>query len=70
MAYTLNIKGQLLDLSEPRVMGILNAAPDSFFAGSRKQTEQEIADRARQIVDEVAPLLTWAPSLRAPVLPR
>ena len=52
MAYTLNIKGQLLDLSEPRVMGILNATPDSFFAGSRKQTEQEIADRARQIVDE------------------
>ncbi|MCR5270848.1 MAG: dihydropteroate synthase [Prevotella sp.] len=52
MAYTLNIKGQLLDLSEPRVMGILNATPDSFFAGSRKQTEQEIAERARQIVDE------------------
>lgn len=54
MAYTLNIKGQLLDLSEPRVMGILNATPDSFFAGSRKQTEQEIAERARQIVDEGA----------------
>lgn len=54
MAYTLNIKGQLLDLSTPRVMGILNATPDSFFAGSRKQTEQEIAERARQIVDEGA----------------
>ncbi|UKK51262.1 dihydropteroate synthase [Prevotella sp. E13-17] len=54
MAYALNIKGQLLDLSEPRVMGILNATPDSFFAGSRKQTEQEIAERARQIVDEGA----------------
>jgi len=52
MQYTLNIKGQLLDLSEPQVMGILNVTPDSFFAGSRKQTEQDIAERARQIVNE------------------
>ena len=50
MQYTLNIKGQLLDLSEPRVMGILNATPDSFFADSRKQTEREIAERADEIV--------------------
>ncbi len=50
MNYTLNIKGRLLDLSEPQVMGILNATPDSFFADSRKQTEQEIADRANEIV--------------------
>jgi dihydropteroate synthase len=50
MNYTLNIKGRLLDLSKPQVMGILNATPDSFFAGSRKQTEQEIADRANEIV--------------------
>jgi len=52
MQYTLNIKGQLLDLSEPQVMGILNVTPDSFFAGSRKQTEQDIAERTRQIVNE------------------
>ena len=52
MQYTLNIKGKLLDLSEPQVMGILNVTPDSFFAGSRKQTEQDIAERARQIVNE------------------
>ena len=50
MQYTLNTKGQLLDLSEPKVMGILNATPDSFFADSRKQTEQEIAERANEIV--------------------
>lgn len=54
MQYTLNIKGQLLDLSEPRVMGILNATPDSFFADSRKQTEREIADRANEIVAQGA----------------
>ena len=34
------------------VMGILNATPDSFFSGSRKQTEAEIADRANQIISE------------------
>ncbi len=52
MDYTLNIKGRLLSLSTPVVMGILNCTPDSFFAGSRKQTEKEIADRANQIVAE------------------
>ena len=41
-----------MDLSEPQVMGILNVTPDSFYAGSRKQTEQEIAERANQIVAE------------------
>ena len=52
MDCTLNIKGRLLSLSAPVVMGILNCTPDSFFAGSRKQTEKEIADRANQIVAE------------------
>ena len=33
-------------------MGILNATPDSFYSGSRKQTEKEIADRANQIVEQ------------------
>lgn len=52
MQYTINVRGRLLDLSQPIVMGILNATPDSFFSGSRKQTEAEIADRANQIVAE------------------
>ena len=50
--YTLNVKGHLLTLDYPRVMGILNVTPDSFFAGSRTQTEQAIAQRVRQIVAE------------------
>lgn len=49
---TINVRGQLIDLSTPKVMGILNATPDSFYSGSRKQTEREIADRANQIMDE------------------
>lgn len=52
MKYTINVRGQLVDLSSPVVMGILNATPDSSYSGSRKQTETEIADRANQIIAE------------------
>lgn len=49
---TLNIKGNLLSLDTPLVMGILNVTPDSFYAGSRKQTEAEIEARAETILNE------------------
>lgn len=52
MEYTINIKGRLVDLGTPQVMGILNVTPDSFYSGSRKQTEKEIANRANQIIAE------------------
>ena len=57
MDYTINIHGQLMELSKPQVMGILNVTPDSFFAGSRMQTEQEIAVRANQIMAEGATMI-------------
>ena len=41
-----------MDLNTPQVMGILNVTPDSFYSGSRKQTEEEIANRANQIIAE------------------
>lgn len=50
--YTINVHGQLLDLSHPCVMGILNVTPDSFFAGSRVQTEDAVCRRADRIVTE------------------
>lgn len=53
----INVNGSLLDLSTPCVMGILNVTPDSFYAGSRMQTEAEIATRARQILDEGAGII-------------
>ncbi len=52
MDYTINVRGRLFSLAQPQVMGILNCTPDSFFAGSRKQTEREIAERANQIIGE------------------
>ncbi len=43
-----------MDLSTPRVMGILNVTPDSFFSRSRKQSEEAIVERCRQIIEEGA----------------
>lgn len=57
MDYTINVSGRLIDLSHPQVMGILNVTPDSFYADSRKQTEEEIAKRAEQIVEEGAAMI-------------
>ena len=48
----IQVGGRLIDLSEPQVMGILNCTPDSFYSGSRVQTEKEIAERAVQIIAE------------------
>ena len=50
--YSLNCSGKLLSFDAPKVMGILNATPDSFFAGSRKQTERELMERVQQILSE------------------
>ena len=50
--YSINVRGKLLDLSEPQIMGILNVTPDSFYSGSRKQTDAEIMDRVEQIIGE------------------
>ncbi len=53
----INVNGSLLDLSVPCVMGILNITPDSFYAGSRMQTEAEIARRTEQILVEGAGII-------------
>ena len=53
----LNVGGRLLDLSEPRVMGILNVTPDSFYAESRTSEADAIAARAHQILDEGAAIV-------------
>ena len=49
--------GQLLDLATPKVMGILNLTPDSFYEGSRMQTAGKVAARVRQMLTEGADLL-------------
>lgn len=51
-AYSINIHGRLTDLSRPLVMGILNITPDSFYAGSRKQSEEDIRQRVQEIREQ------------------
>lgn len=50
--YSINIRGQLLILDSPKVMGILNVTPDSFYLNSRKQTDEDITKRIEQLVTE------------------
>lgn len=54
---TLNCAGTLLDLSEPKVMGIINLTPDSFFAGSRKTGEEAVLATAAQMLEDGAAIL-------------
>lgn len=53
----INANGRLMDLSQPQVMGILNVTPDSFYAGSRAETEKDIITRIHQITDEGASII-------------
>lgn len=51
---TLNLRGRLYLLDAPKVMGILNVTPDSFYAGSRVSSEKELLDRAARMIAEGA----------------
>ena len=54
---TINVRGKLLSLDAPLVMGILNVTPDSFYATSRQQTEDAVARRADEMVAEGADII-------------
>lgn len=54
---TLNIAGKLIDLSSPKVMGIINITPDSFFADSRKQALNDIVAQAGKMLTDGATFL-------------
>jgi dihydropteroate synthase len=53
---TLNVGGRLVDLRQPRVMGILNVTPDSFYSGSRVSPEN-VLDVAERMLKEGADFL-------------
>lgn len=57
ISYSINVRGKLIDLSEPKVMGILNVTPDSFYSESRKQTDYDIRDRVEEIIREGADMI-------------
>ncbi|QSB25802.1 dihydropteroate synthase [Flavobacterium sp. CLA17] len=53
----INCKGQLIDLSTPKVIGVMNVTPDSFFDGGKYKNEYEIVTRAGKILTEGATFL-------------
>jgi len=53
----INAGGKLLDLEIPRVMGILNVTPDSFYKGSRYNTDEDILDAAVRMMEEGADII-------------
>ena len=54
MKMTINCKGTLIDLTSPKVMGILNITPDSFFDGGKYKNEKEILDQVAKMLKEGA----------------
>ena len=53
----LNIKRKLIDLTSPKVMGILNFTPDSFFDGGKLSTELEVLAQAEKMLSDGASIL-------------
>lgn len=53
----INVRGELLDLSRPRIMGIMNVTPDSFYSGSRMDSEKIWLSKAEQMIEEGATFL-------------
>ncbi|CAM1373943.1 dihydropteroate synthase [Tenacibaculum xiamenense] len=51
---TINCKGTLIDLSVPKVMGILNLTPDSFYDGGKYKNEKEVLSKVEQMLHEGA----------------
>lgn len=54
---TINVRGEIVDLSQPKVMGIINVTPDSFYLGSRKNSTKEILKVAEEMLSEGATFL-------------
>lgn len=57
MMHTLNLRGKLYSLCEPKIMGILNVTPDSFYAESRTSDKEHIAARVQQLMDDGADMI-------------
>lgn len=54
---TINCKGNLLDLSTPKVMGILNITPDSFFDGGKYKTDADFLKQTEKMLTEGAAII-------------
>jgi dihydropteroate synthase len=55
--FSLNCKGKLLVIDKPLVMGIINVTPDSFFEGSRQQTNESVLAQAAKMLQDGADII-------------
>lgn len=55
--HTLNLRGKLYPIDEPKIMGILNVTPDSIYAESRTSDDTHIAERVKQMMEEGADMI-------------
>jgi dihydropteroate synthase len=53
----INCNGKVLDLTSPKIMGILNVTPDSFFDGGRYQHSEQASDQAKRMIEEGADII-------------
>ena len=51
---TINCKGNLIDLSTPKIMGILNLTPDSFYDGGKYKNESDVLNQVEKMINEGA----------------
>ena len=51
---SINCKGKLIDLADPKVMGILNLTPDSFYDGGKYKSEKDILQQTEKMISEGA----------------
>jgi len=51
---TINCKGNLIDLSQPKVMGILNLTPNSFYDGGKYKDESQVLNQVEKMLNDGA----------------
>ena len=49
---TINCRGELLDLSLPKIMGIINLTPDSFYDGGKYKSEKDVIDQIHKMIHD------------------
>lgn len=54
MKMNINCKGKLIDISSPKVMGVLNLTPDSFYDGNKFNNEKKILNQAEKMLNDGA----------------
>ncbi|TDN81838.1 dihydropteroate synthase [Salegentibacter sp. 24] len=67
---TINCKGELVDLNTPKVMGIINTTPNSFYAESRKISEKDLLKQVEKMLDEGADFIDVGGYSTPPGAPR